>query len=112
MRVSTVAPAGRRATLRGFGRAGRGGEVTMDVEGKQCPECRTTLKPVLLSDLVGEPAAGGLNATLPAAGAVFDYFDFWVCTRCGRTLLYADERARAKAEGREVPHGGGVLGLS
>jgi uncharacterized protein YbaR (Trm112 family) len=84
----------------------------MASEGRECPECRTTLKLVLLSDLVGGYKAGGLNATLPAAGAVFDYFDFWVCPRCGRTLLYADDRARAKAEGREVSRGGGVLGLS
>ena len=84
----------------------------MASEGRQCPECRTTLNLVLLSDLVGEYKAGGLNATLPAAGAVFDYFDFWVCPRCGRTLIYADDRARAKAEGREVSGGGGTLGLS
>lgn len=83
----------------------------MSVEGRQCPECGTALKLVLLDDLVGEYKAGGMKATLPAAGAVFDYFDFWVCARCGRTLLYADDRARAKAEGREVPGGGGVLGL-
>jgi hypothetical protein len=44
-----------------------------------------TLKLVLLSDLVGEAKAGGVNLTLPAAGAVFDYFDFWVCTQCNRT---------------------------
>ena len=83
----------------------------MTSEGRQCPECQTTLKLVLLADLIGEYQAGGMKATLPAAGAVFDYFDFWVCTRCGRTLLYADDRVRAKAEGKEV-EGGGVLGLS
>ena len=81
-------------------------------EGRQCPECQTVLKLVLLSDLVGELKAGGVKATLPAAGAVFEYFDFWVCPRCGRTLLYADDRARAKAAGVESKGGGGVLGLS
>jgi len=86
----------------------------MSKEGRQCPECQTILKLVLLSDLVGGAKAGGMKATLPAAGAVFDYFDFWVCPQCGRTLLYADNRARAKAEGKEVESGGssGVLGLS
>ena len=79
-------------------------------EGKQCPECQRELKLVLLSDLVGEGGAGGLGLTLPAAGAIFDYFDFMVCPQCGRTLLYADERTRARAEGKET--GGGVLGLS
>lgn len=84
----------------------------MAKEGRKCPECQTTLNQVLLSDLVGEAKEGGLKVTLPAAAAVFDYFDFWVCTQCGRTLLYADDRARAKAEGREIQRGGGVLGIS
>jgi uncharacterized protein (DUF2225 family) len=84
----------------------------MSKEGRQCPECQTTLKLVLLADLVGQVKAGGLTVTLPAAGAVFDYFDFWVCPQCGRTLLYADDRARAKAAGTESRGGGGVLGLS
>jgi uncharacterized protein (DUF2225 family) len=84
----------------------------MSKEGRQCPDCQTALKLVLLTDLVGQMKAGGIKATLPAAGAVFDYFDFWVCPQCGRTLLYADDRARAKAGGKEVQGGGGVLGLS
>jgi len=84
----------------------------MNNEGRQCPECQTVLRLVLLSDLVGGLKAGGLEVNLPAAGAVFDYFDFWVCPECGRTLLYADDRARAKAGGREIKGGGGVLGLS
>ena len=84
----------------------------MNKEGRQCPECQTVLKLVLLSDLVGGAKAGGLDLTLPAAGAVFEYFDFWVCPQCGRTLLYADDRARAKAEGIESTDRGGVLGLS
>lgn len=84
----------------------------MSKEGRQCPECGTTLNLVLLSELVGQRKAGGLEATLPAAGAVFDFFDFWVCHECGRTLIYADDRARAKAAGREQRSGGGVLGLS
>lgn len=84
----------------------------MSNEGRQCPECQTVLRLVLLSDLVGGRKAGGLEVTLPAAGAVFDYFHFWVCPKCGRTLLYADDRARAKAEGREVKSEGGILGLS
>lgn len=84
----------------------------MTKEGRQCPECQTILRLVLLSDLVGQAKAGGLTVTLPAAGAVFDYFDFWVCPQCGRTLLYADDRARAKAGGTESKGGGGVLGLS
>jgi uncharacterized protein (DUF2225 family) len=83
----------------------------MTKEGRQCPECQTVLKLVLLSDLVGQLKAGGLGLTLPAAGAVFDYFDFWVCPQCGRTLLYADHRARAKAQGRESGGEGSVLGL-
>lgn len=61
---------------------------------------------------MGELKAAGPKLTLPAAGAVFDYFDFWVCPRCGRTLLYADDRARAKAAGKELERGGGILGLS
>jgi hypothetical protein len=81
-------------------------------EVRRCPECETALRLVLLSDLVGESRAGGVGATLPAAGAVFEYFDFWVCPRCGRTLLYADDRAWAKAGGAEGRGGGGVLGLS
>ena len=81
-------------------------------DGRKCPECETTLKLVLLTDLVGERKAGGLELTLPAAGAVFDFFDFWVCPECGRTLLYADQRARAKAAGKETSGEGGILGLS
>lgn len=84
----------------------------MSNEGRKCPECETVLTLVLLSDLVGGRKAGGLEVTLPAAGAVFDFFDFWVCPKCGRTLLYADDRARAKAGGRESQSGGSVLGLS
>jgi hypothetical protein len=70
--------------------------------GRACPECQSELKLVLLPDLVGEWKAGGPKMTLPAASAVFDYFDFWVCPQCGRTLLYADDRARAKAAGKEI----------
>ena len=81
-------------------------------DGRKCPECQSTLKLVLLTDLVGQRKAGGLEFTLPAAGAVFDFFDFWVCPECGRTLLYADNRARAKAEGKELTGGHGILGLS
>ncbi len=81
-------------------------------EGRQCPECHAALKLVLLSDLVGEVKAGGVSLTLPAAGAVFDYFDFWDCPERGRTLIYADDRARAKAAGKEAPSAGGTLGLS
>lgn len=84
----------------------------MSKEGRQCPECQTVLSLILLSDLVGGRKAGGLEVTLPAAGAVFDFFDFWVCPQCGRTLLYADDRARAKAGGRESKSGGSLLGLS
>lgn len=62
----------------------------MSKEGRQCPECGTTLNLALLSELVGQRKAGGLEATLPAAGAVFDFFDFWVCHECGRTLIYAE----------------------
>jgi predicted RNA-binding Zn-ribbon protein involved in translation (DUF1610 family) len=80
--------------------------------GKLCPECQTGLKLVLLSDLIGEVKAGGPKMTLPAAAAVFDHFDFWVCPQCGRTLIYADDRARAEAAGKEIESGGGVLGLS
>lgn len=83
-------------------------------KGKLCPECQTGLKLVLLSDLVGQRQAGGLEFTLPAAGAVFNHFDFWVCPECGRTLIYAGDKARAKAEGKESDGGGrsGILGLS
>jgi hypothetical protein len=84
----------------------------MNNEGRNCPECQTVLSLVLLSDLVGGRQAGGLELSLPAAGAVFEYFDFWVCPQCGRTLLYAGDRARAKAGGRETDGRGGVLGLS
>jgi len=80
--------------------------------GRICPECQTDLKLVLLSDLVGGAKAGGLEWTLPAAGAVFDFFDFWVCPQCGRTLIYADDRARAKAGGKEVDNRGSIFGLS
>lgn len=82
----------------------------MPQKGKLCPECQTDLRLVLLSDLVGEMKVVGIELTLPAAGAVFEYFDFWVCPQCGRTLIYADARARAKAEGKAIG-GGGVLGL-
>lgn len=84
----------------------------MPKRGKICPDCEADLKLVLLSDLVGEAQAGGMKVTLPAAGAVFDYFDFWVCPQCGRTLIYADDRARARAGGKEIDKSGGVLGLS
>jgi hypothetical protein len=84
----------------------------MPDKGRLCPECETELKLVLLSDLVGDAKAGGLELTLPAAGAIFGYFDFWVCPQCGRTLIYADDRARAKAVGKEIDGSGGVLGLS
>jgi uncharacterized protein with PIN domain len=87
-------------------------EIVMDKKGRECPECQTVLNLVLLSDLIGEAKEGGLKVTLPAAGAIFDYFDFWVCPQCGRTLLYADDRARAKAAGKEAQGGGGVFGLS
>lgn len=82
----------------------------MPQKGKLCPECQTDLRLVLLSDLVGEMKVVGIELTLPAAGAVFEYFDFWVCHQCGRTLIYADARARAKAEAKAIG-GGGVLGL-
>ena len=84
----------------------------MSNEGRRCPECQTVLSLVLLSELVGNLKAGGLEANLPAAGAVFNYFDFWVCPKCGRTLLYADDRARAKAGGKEIKSSGSLLGLS
>jgi hypothetical protein len=84
----------------------------MSREGRQCPECQSVLKLVLLSDLVGGSQAGGLSLTLPAAGAVFDYFDFWVCPQCGRTLIYADDRAKAKAQGREEKGDSSALGLA
>lgn len=83
----------------------------MPNKGKLCPECQANLKLVLLSDLVGEVNAGGPTLALPAAVAIFDYFDFWVCPQCGRTLIYAGDRARAKAGGKEIS-GGGTLGLS
>ena len=47
----------------------------MSKEGRQCPECQTVLSLVLLSDLVGGRKAGGLEVSLPAAGAVFDFFN-------------------------------------
>lgn len=84
----------------------------MTDKGKLCPECQSDLKLVLLSDLIGEAKAGASKLTLPAAVAVFDYFDFWVCPQCGRTLIYADDRVRARAAGKELESGGGVLGLS
>ena len=84
----------------------------MSDRGRACPECQSELKLVMLSDLVGDLKAAGPKMTLPAASAVFDYFDFWVCPRCGRTLLYADDRARARAAGREVRRDGSTLGLA
>ena len=84
----------------------------MSERGRSCPECETELRLVLLPDLVGELKAAGPKMNLPAAAAVFDYFDFWVCPQCGRTLLYADDRARAKAAGKEIDRGGGILGLA
>ncbi len=84
----------------------------MSSKGRVCPECGTVLKLVLLSDLVGESKASSHKLTLPIAGAVFDYFDFWVCHGCGRTLIYAGDKARAKAGAKESAGGSGTLGLS
>lgn len=84
----------------------------MSEKGRTCPECQTELKLVLLSDLVGEWKAAGPKMNLPASVAVFDFFDFWVCPQCGRTLLYADDRARARAAGKEPDRRGGTLGLT
>ncbi|HKS29853.1 MAG TPA: hypothetical protein VJS44_18665 [Pyrinomonadaceae bacterium] len=84
----------------------------MSNRGRLCPECQSELKLVMLSDLVGELKVGGVKATVPAASAVFDYFDFWVCPQCGRTLIYADDRARAAASGKEIERGGSILGLT
>ena len=83
----------------------------MPERGKLCPDCQNDLKLVLLSDLVGDAKAGGLKLTLPAAGAIFDYFDFWVCPQCGRTLIYAGDRARGIASGTQTHGSSGVLGL-
>lgn len=88
------------------------GEVPVSNRGKLCPECQAELKLVLLSDLIGEIKAGAPQLTLPAINAIFDYFDFWVCPQCGRTLVYADDRARARAAGKEIDSSGGILGLA
>jgi hypothetical protein len=78
---------------------------------RQCPECQTGLKAVSLSDLIGERKAEGLGELLPAAGAIFNYYDFWVCWQCGRTLIYAGQEARLKAAEKDTKRIGETLGL-
>jgi uncharacterized protein with PIN domain len=82
----------------------------MSQEKKLCPDCQTPLKSVLLSDLVGERKEQGLEAVLPVAGAIFEYFNFYVCSHCGRTLIYAGSEARDAAE-RKTQRSGGMLNL-
>jgi predicted RNA-binding Zn-ribbon protein involved in translation (DUF1610 family) len=77
----------------------------------QCPDCQVDLKLVLLTDLVDEVKARGAGLTSPAINAVFDHFNFWVCPKCGRTTLYAGQRAQAIAAGTESDESKGILGL-
>ncbi|HEV7374083.1 MAG TPA: hypothetical protein VGN95_05175 [Pyrinomonadaceae bacterium] len=75
----------------------------MSGKKRECPDCQASLETVLLSDLIGERKEQALSAVLPAAGAIFEHFDFYVCGQCGRTLVYAGSEAReaAKKKGSE-----------
>ena len=89
------------------------GVLLMTQAKRQCPNCQLPLKVVHLSDLIGEVGNQRVDELIPmpAAGAVFEYFDFYVCGQCGRTLIYAGSEAqRVAAEGRRK-RSGGVLNL-
>lgn len=65
----------------------------MSQNDRLCPDCKLTLRTVLLSDLIGGQKEQGMGL-FPAARAMFEYFDFYVCGQCGRTLVYAGDEAR------------------
>ena len=65
----------------------------MSQNDRLCPDCKSTLKTVLLSELIGGQKEQGMGL-FPAARAMFEYFDFYVCVGCGRTLVYAGSEAR------------------
>jgi uncharacterized protein with PIN domain len=63
----------------------------------QCADCKSPLRRVSLSDLIGERKRRGLEEIMPAAGVVFDHFDFRVCGQCGYTLIWANSATRSIA---------------
>lgn len=73
---------------------------------KECPDCHAPLQKVLLSDLIGERKEQGIEVVSPQAKAVFEYFDFYVCGQCGRTLIYAGVDAREAAMRKSKASGG------
>ncbi len=69
----------------------------MEKERLRCLDCEISIKKVSLSDLIGEKSFEGSRLIVPNINAVFDYFDFWACPKCGRTLIYAGPDARKEA---------------
>jgi DNA-directed RNA polymerase subunit RPC12/RpoP len=84
----------------------------MNQEKRQCPDCHSPLTVVHLSDLMGEKKEQQLEPWRQQIGSIFDYFNFYVCGQCGRTLVYAGSEAREIAAGGKAKKGGGFLNLS
>jgi hypothetical protein len=64
-----------------------------------CPDCRTPLKPLLLSDIIGDEVEKEDEACVASAKAMFKVFRFKVCTICGRTSMFVGKEARERAGG-------------
>jgi predicted RNA-binding Zn-ribbon protein involved in translation (DUF1610 family) len=79
---------------------------------KQCPECRTRLKAVTLSNLMEERGGPSLGAQLTTEITILELFSFYVCAQCGRTLIYAGAIVRRIASGETRDSDEGLIGIS
>lgn len=71
----------------------------MREDKKHCPNCHTKLEVILLSDLINEKNESGTDEMLKLIRIIFSRFTFYVCSSCGRTLIYAvPELRRVVAE--------------
>lgn len=84
----------------------------MTKDKKQCPDCQTSLKAVSLSDLITETGGRYFSAEIPTEIALSEYFDFYVCAQCGRTLIYAGATVRKIASGETGDSDEGLVGIS
>lgn len=64
---------------------------------KQCPECRIQLKLVRFADLIEESKVQNIDVLSVAANFISDHLDFYVCTACGFTRVYAGRELRRVA---------------
>ena len=80
----------------------------MNVDAKKCPDCRTRLEIVSLSDLRASTGQRSKKAKPSPADDVLAHFIFNVCPNCGRTIVYAGSEVRKlAADSRDA-----VTGLS